>query len=138
MGRTTRRTQSASHKPVSSIQPNQPAGKRIPVPPANAFQGRPERVPQLVYIADFANDGFLGEALGFYTFFGLDVKKVKSIHEMVIDLGKREGVFERLCLVSHAHPLGMFLPMFTGAAKGTNKDLFKELAKSDLAGLLTL
>ena len=138
MGRTTRRTQSASHKPVSRIQPNQAAGKQTPAPPANAFQGRPERVPQLVYIADFANDGFLGEALGFYAFFGLEVKKVKSIHEMVIDLGKREGVFERLCLVSHAHPLGMYLPMFTGAAKGTNKELFKELAKSDLDGLLTL
>ena len=66
------------------------------------------------------------------------MKKVKSIHEMVIDLGNRKGVFERLCLVSHAHPLGMFLPMFTGAAKGTNKDVFRELAKSDLAGLLTM
>ena len=138
MGRTTRRTQSASHKPVSSIQPNQAAGKRAPAPPANAFQGRPERVPQLVYVADFTADGFLGQASEYYAFFGLEVKKVKSVHEMLIDLGKREGVFERLCLVSHAHPRGMFLPMFTGAAKGTNKELFKELAKSDLDGLLTL
>jgi hypothetical protein len=138
MGRTTRRTQSASHKPVSSIQPNQPAGKRAQAPPANAFRGRPERVPQLVYVADFKSDGFLGQAFEYYEFFGLEVKKVKSIHEMVIDLGTRTGVFERLCLVSHAHPLGMFLPMFTGAAKGTNKELFKALAKSDLDGLLTL
>ncbi len=138
MGRTTRRTQSASHKPVSSIQPNQAAGKRAQAPPANAFQGRPERVPQLVYVADFKSDGFLGQASEYYAFFGLEVKKVKSIHEMVIDLGNRKDVFERLCLVSHAHPLGMFLPMFTGAAKGTNKDVFRELAKSDLDGLLTM
>jgi hypothetical protein len=140
MGRTTRRTQAASHKPVSSIQPTRPSGTpaQAPAPSSNAFQGSPERVPQLVYIADFKNDGFLGEALKFYAFFGIEVKKVKSIHEMVVDLGKREGVFERLCLVSHAHPLGMFLPMFTGAAKGTNKELFTELAKSDLDGLLVL
>jgi hypothetical protein len=137
MGRTTRRTQAASHKPVSSIQPNQAGGKR-PAPPANAFLGRPERVPQLVYIADFTADGFLGQALEYYEFFGIEVKRVTSIHEMVVDLGTRGGVFERLCLVSHAHPLGMFLPMFTGAARGTNKELFKALAKSDLDGLLTL
>ena len=73
-----------------------------------------------------------------YEFFGLEVKKVKSIHEMIVDLGTRQSVFERLCLVSHAHPMGMFLPMFTGAAKGTNKDVFSELAKSDLDGLLTM
>ena len=104
MGRTTRRTQAASHKPVSSIQPNRAAGKPAQAPPANAFRGRPERVPQLVYVADFKSDGFLGQASEYYAFFGLEVKKVKSIHEMVIDLGKREGLFERLCLVSHAHP----------------------------------
>src|SRR5215217_3857808 len=138
MGRTTRRAQSAGHKPVSTIQPNRAGGKPAQAPPPNAFQGRPERVPQLVYVADFKSDGFLGQASEYYAFFGLDVKKVKSIHEMLIDLGKRDRVFERLCLVSHAHPLGMFLPMFTGAAKGTNKELFNELAKSDLDGLLTL
>jgi hypothetical protein len=138
MGRTTRPAQSAGHKPVSTIQPNRAGGKPAQAPPPNAFQGRPERVPQLVYVADFKSDGFLGQASEYYAFFGLEVKKVKSIHEMIVDLGKRDRVFERLCLVSHAHPMGMFLPMFTGAAKGTNKDLFKELAKSDLAGLLVL
>ena len=138
MCRTTRRTQTASHKPVSDIQPNQPRGKRAPPPAPNAFQGFRERVPELVYIADFTADGFLGSAVEFYEFFGIEVKKVKSVHEMIVDLGKRQGVFARLVLVSHAHPRGMFLPMFTGAAKGTNKELFSALAKSDLDGLLTL
>src|SRR5215208_2167871 len=111
MCRTTRRTQAASHKPVSGIQPNQSGKSAAPAP--NAFQGFRERVPQLVYIADFQSDGFLGSAVEYYQFFGLEVKKVKSIHEMVIDLGKRQGVFARLALVSHAHPRGMLLPMFT-------------------------
>lgn len=138
MGTTRRQTQAAAQKRVADIQPNQVSGRPAPAPPPNAFLGKPERVPQLVYVADFPNDGFLGEAGKYYEFFGIDVKPVKSVHEIVIDLGKRQGVFQRLAIVSHAHPRGMLLPMFTGAVKGTNKELFEALAKSDLDGLLLM
>jgi len=138
MGKTTRRTVAAGQKRVADIQPNVAAGKPAQAPPPNAFLGRQERVPQLVYVADIPNDGFLGQARAYYAFFGLEVKPVKSVHEVVIDLGKREGVFERIAIVSHAHPRGMLLPMFTGAVPGTNKELFEGLAKSDYDGLLVM
>jgi hypothetical protein len=138
MGKTTRQTVTAGQKRVADIQPNVATGKPAPAPAANAFLGRREHVPQLVYFADIPNDGFLGEAKAFYEFFGIEVKPVKSVHDVVIDLGKRQGVFERIAIVSHAHPRGMLLPMFTGAVPGTNKELFQGLAKSDYDGLLVM
>jgi hypothetical protein len=138
VGTTRRQTQAAAQKRVADIQPNQASGRPVPAPAANAFLGKPEGVPQLVYVADFPNDGFLGEARKYYEFFGIPVEPVKSIHQIVVDLGKRQGVFQRVAIVSHAHPRGMLLPMFTGAVKGTNKELFEGLAKSDLDGLLVM
>jgi hypothetical protein len=138
MGTTRRQTQAAAQKRVADIQPNQASGRPAPAPAANAFLGKPERVPQLVYVADFPNDGFLGEASKYYEFFGIPVEPVKSVHEILLDLAKRQGVFQRLAIVSHAHPRGMLLPMFSGATKGTNKEFFRELAKSDYDGLILM
>jgi hypothetical protein len=138
MCRSTRGTQAASLEPVRKQQPNQPAGVRAPVVAPNAFLGFSERVPQLTYVADFPDNGFLGDAAGFYKFFGLKVEKIKSVHAMVKHLGKQTGVFERIVLVSHANPRGMLLPMFTGGVVGTNNDFFKALGKSDLDGLVTI
>jgi hypothetical protein len=138
MGKTTRRTQAAAQKRLSAIQPNQPSGQHVPAPAPNEFLGKQERVPQLVYVANFASDGFLGPAKEFYEFFGIEVKLVKSVHEIVVDLAKRQGVFERLAIVSHAHPRGMLLPMFSGATVGTDKEFFKSLAKSDYDGMITM
>jgi hypothetical protein len=139
MCKTTTRTQAAAQKPVSAIQPNQPTGTHAPPPlPPNAFLGKPERVPQLMYVTSLKGDGFLGQAKDYYEFFGIEVKLIRSIHEMVIDLGKRKDPFERIGVVSHAHPLGMFLPMFTNAVPGTNKAVFNGLAKSDYDGLLSM
>lgn len=138
MGKTTRQTQAAAQKRVAGIQPNQPSGRTAPPPAPNQFLGGPERVPQLVYVADFPKDKFLGEAREYYQFFGLEMKPVKSVHEIVIDLGTRQGVLQRIAIVSHAHPRGMLLPMFTGAVKGTSKELFAALAKSDYDGLVLM
>jgi hypothetical protein len=138
MGTTTRRTQAAAQKRLSTIQPNQPSGQHVPAPAPNEFLGKQERVPQLVYVANFKSDGFLGPAKEFYEFFGIEVKLVKSVHEIVVDLTKRQGVFERLAIVSHAHPRGMLLPMFSGATVGTDKEFFKSLATSDYDGMITM
>ena len=66
MGKTTRRTQAAAQKRLSTIQPNQPSGQHVPAPAPNEFLGKQERVPQLVYVANFKSDGFLGPAKEFY------------------------------------------------------------------------
>src|SRR5688572_9329736 len=102
MCKTTTRTQAAAQKPVSAIPPNQPAGKPAPPPiPPDAFLGKPEHVPQLMYVTRLEGDGFLGQAKEYYEFFGIEVKLIRSIHEMVIDLGKRKDPFEKIGVVSH-------------------------------------
>jgi hypothetical protein len=133
---TSKRAQVAnpSQKKQLGIQPNASAGQ-VPVA-TNAFLGKPERIPQIAYIREKVEDRFLTSAKNYYQFFGINVHDINSIDEMIQHLSRQNGnVFERLLLVSHAHPRGMIIPMFTDGVKGTNKEAFQALANSDLDGL---
>src|SRR6266705_2890390 len=129
---TTRRRQTTTQARVYPIQPNQ--GGQAPLAP-NAFRGKPERVPQIAYIPEKAGDGFLTSAKDFYRFFGLNIQEINSITEMVEHLSTQTGVLQNVLLISHAHPRGMIIPMFTNAVRGTNAEAFTGFAESDLEGL---
>ena len=115
-----------------------PGGGGVPTPAANAFLGKPERVPEIAYIRERPGDGFLTSAKDYYEFFGITVEPVDSIVEILQHLGTLPGTKERVLIVSHAHPRGMIIPFFTNGVKGTNKDIFNAFAESDLRGLKLL
>lgn len=137
MCKTTTGTQNANQDRARKIRREGADGgvpSPAPVPP-NAFLGKPERVPQVAYVRERAGDGFLTSAKDFYQFFGLNVQDVNSIAEVVTHLSQQSGTYQRLLLVSHAHPRGMIIPMFTNGVRGTNKEAFRAFARSDLDGL---
>ncbi|MFC5412208.1 hypothetical protein ACFPMF_22980 [Larkinella bovis] len=136
---TTRRNQTPAKKEVIGILPNQATGGGQPAPlPPNAFLGKPERVPDIVFIRERKEDGFLDSAKDYYTLFGIPVQRVDSVVEIVTALSEATQPYQRIGIVSHAHPRGMIIPFFTGGVRGTNKEIFREFAKSDLAGLKLL
>jgi hypothetical protein len=140
MCKSTKGTQAAAGAGVRGVKPNQGSGGNNPAPPTppNAFGGRPERVPQISFIRERAGDGFLDSAKDYYTRFGINVQLVDSVAEIVTALSTANQVFKCIGIVSHAHPRGMLIPFFTNGVKGTNKDIFREFAKSDLDGLKLL
>lgn len=135
MGKTTKGTQAASQVRLRQIQPNQATGG---APAPNEFLGKPERTPQIVFIRERAGDGFLTSAKTYYELFGLDVRMIDSVAEIVSILAQPGAVYQRIAIVSHAHPRGMIIPFFTNGVRGTNKEIFREFAKSDLDGLKLL
>ena len=140
MCKSTKGTQAAAGAGVRGVQPNVGSGASNPVPPLppNAFGGKPERIPQIAFIRERAGDGFLTSAKDYYTHFGINVKPVDSIAEIVAALSTASQTFKCIGIVSHAHPRGMLIPFFTDGVKGTNKAIFREFAKSDLDGLKLL
>ena len=137
MCKTTTGTQTANQGRLRQIQPNSGGGGPSPEP-ANAFQGKPERVPQIVFIREHATDGFLMSAKTYYELFGLNIRMVDSVAQIVSLLAQPGEVYQRIAIVSHAHPRGMIIPFFTNGVRGTSKDIFREFARSELAGLLLL
>lgn len=140
MSRTTNRSQNAGAPNVvrTAKRTAVPAGGGSPAPPANAFLGKPERVPETAFVREKAGDGFLTSAKTYYELFGIDVAPIDSIEQVVVQIANSMTVWRRIALVSHAHPRGMIIPFFTGGVRGTNKELFIEFAKSDLDGLKLL
>ncbi|HOY05858.1 MAG TPA: hypothetical protein PLO67_10680 [Saprospiraceae bacterium] len=110
------------------------SGGGDPAPAPNAFQGKPERVPQIAYVRERAEDGFLGSAKRYYQFFGINVHEVNSIVEILQHLSQQSAM-QKVVVVSHAHPRGMIIPFFTNGVTGTNKEIFTAFAESDLRGL---
>lgn len=139
MCKTTTGTQAAAGSSVIGIQPNVGGGVVTPPPPppANQFDGFQEHVPERTFISTAGTAGFLQSARGFYGYFGLQPQNVNSIEHVVQLLGDSAAttVYQRILLVSHAHPRGVIMPFFTGGVNGTNKEVFREFAKSDLDGL---
>lgn len=138
MCKTTKGTQSAAGSAVLGIQPNAGGGVvNPPVIPPNQFDGFQEQVPDRVFVSTAGTAGFLTSANGFYSYFGLQPESVNSIEHLLQLLGDPANttVYRRLLLVSHAHPRGVIIPFFTGGVNGTNKEVFREFAKSDLDGL---
>lgn len=134
MCKTTKGSQTAaSQEPVRSARRSGASGG-VPEP-ANAFRGKPERVPQIVFIRERSGDGFLTSAKTYYELFGLNVRMVDSVAEIVSIMAQPGSVYQRLAIVNHANPRGMIIPFFTGGVRGTNKEAFREFAKSDLEGL---
>lgn len=107
-------------------------------PAPNAFLGSPERTPQIVFIRERTGDGFLTSARTYYELFGMDVRMVDSVAEIVSLLAQPGSIYERIAIINHAHPRGMIIPFFTNGVRGTNKEIFREFAKSDLDGLKLL
>jgi hypothetical protein len=141
MGKTTKGTQTATQDRLRKIQRAGAGGSSPPTPaplPPNAFLGKSERVPEVAYIRERPGDGFLTSAKDFYRFFGLNVRDVSSIAEIVTHLSQQSGTYQRLLLASHAHPRGIIIPMFTNGVVGTNKEVFRAFARSDLDGLKEL
>lgn len=141
MCKSTKGTQAASAgNAVRDIQPNTAGGGGTPPPPANAFGGFQEHVPDAVFTSTAGTQAFLQSANRFYTFFGLQPQDIASIEALVILLANPANTttYRRLLLVSHAHPRGMIIPFFTGGVNGTNKEVFRGFAKSDLDGLKML
>lgn len=134
MCKSTKQNRAAdSRSATSEVMPN--AGSSTPPPAPNAFQGKPERVPQIAYIRERAGDGFLTSAKRYYEFFGVNVHVADSIMQIVEHLGQQSGVQQKIAIVSHAHPRGMIIPFFTNGVRGTNKEIFTAFAESDLRGL---
>ena len=116
-----------------------PGGGGGPPPePANAFRGLRERVPEVAFVGERVGDSFLTSAKAYYELFGIDVAVLDSVEQVVVQIANSTVVFQRLLMVSHSHPLGMLIPFFTNGVKGTNKEIFREFAKSDLDGLKLL
>lgn len=144
MGSLTKTTRAilalfGSKKDLRQIPPNAAAGS-TPTPPANQFGGFQEHVPERVFVSTAGTQGFLQSSNRFYTFFGLQPQNVNSIEHLLEILGNPANTtkYLRILLVSHAHPRGMIIPFFTGGVNGTNKEVFREFAKSDLDGLKLL
>lgn len=138
MCKTTKGTQAAAGSQVIGIQPNVGGGVVTPPPPpANQFDGFQEHVPDVTFISTAGTAGFLQSARQFYGYFGLQPRDVNSIEHLLQLLADPSvtTTYQRLLLVSHAHPRGIIMPFFTGGVNGTNKEVFREFAKSDLAGL---
>lgn len=109
-------------------------------PAPNKFGGYQEPVPDAVFLSTAGTQQFLKEAKEFYTYFGLQPSDIKSIEALVLVFADPANtkIYNRLLIVSHAHPRGMIIPFFTGGVVGTNKELFREFAKSDFDGLMVL
>ena len=141
MCKTTKGNQSAASPDTVRTARRTPGGGPggPPPEPANAFRGKSERVPEVAFIRERAGDGFLTSAKTYYELFGIDVAPVDSIEQVVLEIANYTAPpYNRLLLVSHAHPRGMLIPFFTNGVKGTNKEIFREFAKSDLDGLKLL
>lgn len=139
MGKTSKSSQSAATSDLSKISPNVGGGVTPdpPQPPANQFDGFQEHVPDVTFISTAGTPGFLTSAREYYSYFGLQPTNVNSI-EHLLELLAGVGAstqYNRMLLVSHAHPRGVIMPFFTGGVNGTNKEVFREFAKSDLDGL---
>lgn len=135
--RTTNGRAAATGNALRQIQPNSAGAGGGGTAPANAFLGLAERVPQIVFIRERPGDGFLTSGRTYYEFFGLNVRMIDSVAQIVSILAT-DPVFQRIAIVSHAHPRGMIIPFFTNGVRGTNKEIFREFAKSDLDGLKLL
>lgn len=109
-------------------------------PPANAFGGFQESVPDAVFLSTSGTPVFLASAKNFYSYFGFRPTDIKSIEHLVNQLAdpSNTNTYKRLLLVSHAHPRGMIIPFFTKGVIGTNKEIFRGFAESDLEGLRVL
>jgi hypothetical protein len=139
MCKTTTGTQTAASPDAVRTARRTPGGGGGPPPePVNAFHGKSERVPEVAFVRERAGDGFLTSAKTYYELFGIDVAPVDSIEQIVLQVANNTTVFQRFLIVSHAHPRGMIIPFFTNGVKGTNKEIFREFAKSDLDGLKLL
>ena len=95
-------------------------------------------MPEVAFIRERPGDGFLTSARTYYELFGIDVAMIDSIEQIVVQIANSTTVLQRIALVSHAHPRGMIIPFFTNGVRGTNKEIFREFAKSDLDGLKLL
>lgn len=141
MCKTTKGTQAAAGSQLIGIQPNAAGGGGTPPgPPANQFAGVQEHVPQATFISTAGTAAFLQSARQFYGYFGLqprDLNSVEHLLELLAD-PSLTTTYQRILIVSHAHPRGIIMPFFTGGVNGTNKEVFREFAKSDLAGLRML
>lgn len=144
MCKSTKGTQTASANRLPDIAPNSATGSGggggTPPPPANAFGGFQEHVPDAVYISTAGTAAFLQSANRFYSYFGLQPQNITSIENLVQILSNPANTtnYRRLLIVSHAHPRGMIIPFFTGGVNGTNKEVFRAFARSDLDGLKAL
>jgi hypothetical protein len=109
----------------------------VVTPPANQFGGFQEHVPEVTFISTAGTAAFLQSARQFYGYFGLQPRDVNSIEHLLQLLAAATPAtpYQRMLLVSHAHPRGVIMPFFTGGVNGTNKDVFRQFAISDLAGL---
>lgn len=138
MCKTTKGTQAAAGSKLIGIQPNAGGGVVTPpAPPANQFDGFQEHVPEVTFISTAGTAAFLQSARQFYAYFGLQPRDVNSIEHLLQLLADPAltTTYQRMLVVSHAHPRGVIMPFFTGGVNGTNKEVFREFAKSDLAGL---
>jgi len=107
--------------------------------------GEPENVPEMTYISsvdpsggDARKDAFLKEATAYHTNWGLKTKSVKSMEELVTDLGKAAGPVNRIRIVSHAWENQLFLGLFDGDSPGINLNVLKAIGESEVALLTEL
>jgi len=135
---TTPKTKAASPAVNAPAKIQKPVpGTGTGTPPANAFGGFQEHVPTAVFLSTAGTPEFLASAKKFYTYFGMQPTDIKSIEALVELLAavSNTTIYKRLLVVSHAHPRGMIIPFFTGGVNGTNKEIFRGFARSDLDGL---
>jgi hypothetical protein len=136
---TTPKTKAASPA-IAGPAAIQKSTASTPAPSPNAFGGFQEAVPDAVFLSTSGTPAFLASAKKYYSYFGFkptDIKSVEHLVNVLADPGNA-NTYKRLLLVSHAHPRGMLIPFFTGGVTGTNKEVFRAFAESDLEGLRVL
>jgi hypothetical protein len=138
MGKTTKGTQAAASPEAVRTARRDGSSGGGETEPANAFRGKPERVPEVVFIDARSDNAFLDDAQPFYEFFGLEVHRVNSVAAILPLIAAHGSVYQRICIVSHAHPRGMIIPFVDNAIRGTNKEIFRGFAESNFAGLQSL
>jgi hypothetical protein len=136
--------QAGGGKPHQQMPGSQPVQRFLGGPRLQRF-GEPENVPEMTYISsvdpsggDARKDAFLKEATNYHTNWGLKIKSVKSMEELVTDLSKAAGPVNRIRIVSHAWENRLFLGLFDGDSPGIDLKALKAIGESEVALLTEL
>src|ERR1044071_5773229 len=98
--------------------------------------GEPENVPEMTYISTQGDVGFLNQAAEFHQGWGLPVRRIASVEQMVGHLAQNNAPVNRIRFVTHAVEIGVFSSLFTGEPlQSLRRQPLSAYAESNAAGL---
>jgi hypothetical protein len=97
--------------------------------------GEPDNVPNLTFISQHGEQGFLNQAVQYHRMWGLAPQRFNSMQQLVAALAQNTGAIARLRIVSHADFDNIFTPLFDGGSAGIAEEDLRAFGESDVAGL---